>query len=61
MRRHYSEEFKSAMVKRMIGPPAISGYTLSKEVGVSEAALYRWLNKAKARGIANGNMEQKMA
>ena len=42
----YSDQFKSAMVKRLIGNNAISAGTLSREVGIPQATLSRWLRKA---------------
>jgi transposase len=46
----YSTEFKRQMVRRMSGPRAESATKLSKEVGVSQSALSRWLLDA---GIVN--------
>lgn len=39
----YSEKFKRKMVQRMSGPAAVSATALSKEVGVPQATLSRWL------------------
>ena len=39
----YSEAFKAQMVRRMAGPQGISASALSKEVGVSQSTLSRWL------------------
>jgi transposase-like protein len=39
----YSENFKRKMVQRMTGPHPISATALSREVGVSQATLSRWL------------------
>ena len=39
----YTDSFKAKMVQRLSAPGAISAIRLSKEVGVSQAALSRWL------------------
>jgi transposase-like protein len=39
----YSENFKRKMVQRMTRPHPISATALSREVGVSQATLSRWL------------------
>lgn len=39
----YSEQFKSRMIQRLTGPSASSARSLSREVGVSQATLSRWL------------------
>lgn len=43
----YSENFKRKMVQRMSGPGAVSATSLSKEVGVAQATLSRWLLQAR--------------
>ena len=40
---NYTESFKAKMVQRMVAPNAISAISLSKEVGVSQSQLSRWL------------------
>ena len=42
----YSDKFKAAMVRKMTGPDAISANALSREAGVSQSALSRWLRQA---------------
>ena len=39
----YSEKFKRKLVQRMSGPGAISASALSKEIGVAQGTLSRWL------------------
>lgn len=39
----YSEEFKEALVSRMVGKDALSANALSEESGVSQGTLSRWL------------------
>jgi hypothetical protein len=41
--QEYSEKFKRKMVQRMSGPIPASATALSKEVGVAQATLSRWL------------------
>jgi len=44
----YSEKFKNKMVKKLTGPGAWSALALSKESGVSQSALSRWVREAKS-------------
>jgi transposase-like protein len=50
----YTEAFKEQMVKRMLGPPAVSASALSKQVDVPQPTLSQWLTEgsARARGEA---------
>lgn len=41
----YTETFKARMVRRMLGPKAVSAHELSGEVGVSQPTLSRWLRE----------------
>jgi transposase len=43
----YTDSFKAKMVQRLSAPNAISAIKLSKEVGVSQSALSRWLELAR--------------
>jgi transposase len=42
----YSDGFKQRMVQRMTGANAISAMALSREVGVSQSSLSKWLREA---------------
>lgn len=42
----YNDGFKARMIQRMSGPDAISANSLSKEVGVHQPTLSRWLREA---------------
>lgn len=42
----YTTGFKERMVQRMAGSEAITAYGLSREVGVSQNSLSRWLREA---------------
>ena len=44
---NYTDSFKAKMVQRLSAPNAISALKLSKEVGVSQSALSRWLEVAR--------------
>ena len=44
----YSTAFKSRMLRRLIGPSAESANALAQEVGVSQAALSRWLRESRS-------------
>lgn len=41
--RNYSEEFKTAMVEKLLMPGAPSALALSKKSGVSQTSLSRWV------------------
>jgi transposase-like protein len=43
----YTDSFKAKMVQRLSAPNAISAMGLSKEVGVSQSQLSRWLQAAR--------------
>lgn len=42
----YTEQLKEQMVRRMMGPEALSATTLSKQVGVTQSTLSKWLKWA---------------
>jgi transposase-like protein len=42
----YSEQFKTRIVSKLVGPDALSANALSGEVGISQATLSRWLREA---------------
>ena len=44
---NYTESFKAKMVQRLSAPDAITAMSLSKEVGVSQSQLSRWLRTAR--------------
>ncbi len=46
----YSEAFKSRVLRRLVGPHAVSANRLSPEVGVSQVTLSRWLSEARSVG-----------
>jgi transposase len=43
----YSPAFKSRMLRRLVGPSAISANALAKEVGVHQPLLSRWLRESR--------------
>jgi transposase-like protein len=47
------------MIKRMAGPEAISATKLSKEVGVSQNSLSRWLREARTLGPMGRHKKQR--
>ena len=52
--RQYTETFKARMVRRLTGPKAVSAVVLSKETGVGQATLSRWLLEAASfRGMSD--------
>ena len=49
----YSEKFREKMVAKMTGPNGRSASSLSKEVGVGQATLSRWLRRAKDKPMSD--------
>ena len=47
--RHYTEEFKQESVKLAISSPSVSG--VAKELGIPDATLHTWVQKAKRTGL----------
>ena len=43
----YSPAFKSRMLRRLVGPSAMSANALAKEVGVGQPRLSRWLHDSR--------------
>lgn len=44
----YSDRFKAQVVRRMVGPHGASGWALSKELGIAQSTLSRWLRDSLA-------------
>lgn len=44
--QEYSETVRARMLARLMGPRAVSPSRLSRECGISEGTLYRWLKMA---------------
>ncbi len=44
--RQYSEKFRTRMVRKMVGPPAVTAFALSQDVGVCQTTLSRWIRAA---------------
>ena len=42
----YNPAFKSRMLRRLVGPSAMSANALAKEVGVNQTVLSRWLRES---------------
>lgn len=71
MQPEYSDNFKRKMVQRMCGPHAISANALSREVGVAQGTLSRWLvaagtiggvsDKRKNRGPSTAGVGERSA
>lgn len=55
----YAAGFKAQMVKKLLGPPAITAQSLSKQVGVPQPTLSKWLREAATVGRM-GSDEQKL-
>jgi len=55
----YTEAFKEQMVKRMLGPPAVSASALSKQVDVPQPTLSQWLRAALERTATPASAEER--
>jgi transposase len=51
MRPPYSQAFREKMVQRMLGPKALTATELSKEVGIPQPTLSKWLREAHLRAM----------
>ncbi len=49
----YSEGFKARMIQKMLEPAPMSGCALSRETGVPQGTLSRWLRRARRVGGMN--------
>jgi transposase-like protein len=66
--RHYSNEMRETMVKKLCSPGGPSIYQLSKETGISQGSLYKWVQsfgegrhlKKKHRSVDDWSPEQKL-
>src|SRR6478672_9663489 len=47
MPQQYSTAFKSRMLRRLIGPDAVSANALAEEVGDAQTVLSRWLRESR--------------
>ncbi len=60
--KEYSETVRARMVARLLGPHAMSALALSKESGISQATLSRWLKAAAIiEPVANERKRQRAA
>jgi len=55
----YNDGFKARMVQRMAGPEGISASALSKEVGVHQPTLSRWLRQARTVSLMGESGDDK--
>ena len=49
----YNEGFKARMIQRMAGPEGITATALSKEVGIGQPTLSRWLRERSVGGMTD--------
>jgi transposase len=56
----YTAGFKSAMVRRLTGPAAISACALGREVGINQETLSRWLREAAGAGNVAAMSQRKV-
>ena len=53
----YNDGFKARMIQRLTGPEATSATALSRETGVSQATLSKWLREARKLVIMKNETE----
>ena len=56
---NYNGRFKETMVRKMIGPPAVTASALAADVGVAQTTLSRWLKEYGRLGSLGGEMSSK--
>ncbi len=55
----YTETFKARMVRRMLGPKAVSANALAEEVGIGQPTLSRWLRETSSfRAMAKKDQDK---
>ena len=59
MSNNYRDTFKKAMVKKMVGPTAMSAAALAEQAGVAQTTLSRWLRQYGTISEAGGSMGSK--
>ena len=52
MQKRYSEEFKEAIIKKMMPPHPVSVSQLCRDTGVSDVTLYKWRKNYRNQGVA---------
>jgi transposase-like protein len=57
--KQYSEKFKARMVERMLGARRLSANALSKEVGIGQPTLSRWLREAGRLEVVKDEKDEK--
>ena len=55
----YSPAFKSRMLRRLVGPSAMSANALAQEVGVGQPLLSRWLRESRTVGDMASSKKRK--
>jgi transposase-like protein len=58
---NYSQGFIARQVRRMAGPGGLSANALSKEIGVPQATLSRWLRSASNVGTMSSESSKKQS
>lgn len=55
----YTQGFKARMIQRMAGPEGITANTLSREVGVAQPTLSRWLREGSLAQMTDETAKQR--
>ena len=59
--QYFSEQFKKSIVAKMSVPGGRSATSLSREVGISQSTLSRWLREHATVGMNGEDMGQRRA
>jgi transposase len=49
--KHYSDEIKESVIKKMMPPHPVSVSQLSRDTGVSDVTLYKWRKSYRNKGV----------
>ena len=49
--KHYSEERKASVLRKMLPPDKVSVAELAKQEGITRTTLYGWRKQARAGGV----------
>ena len=58
-RTRYSDEFKEAMVQKMLAPNSVPVRKLSQDTGVSDVTLYKWKKNHHNQGVTVPSKKRK--
>lgn len=57
--QHFSEQFKSKLIAKVLAPPGRSALSVAREAGISQTSLSRWLRDAGSVGRVSSDSNSK--